>query len=84
MTRKLFTAIILVCMLAGLASAAESDKVLARVGSQDITEREVLEFIQPFGQQAVMLYGSEQGRKMIIDDVITMRLYALDLSLIHI
>ena len=78
MTRKLFTAIILVYMLAGLAAAAETDKVVARVGSQDITERDVLEFIQPFGQQAVMLYGSEQGRKMIIDDVITMRLYALD------
>ena len=78
MTRKLFTAIILVFMLASLAAAAETDKVLARVGSQDITEREVLEFIQPFGQQAIMLYGTEQGRKMIVDDVISMRLYALD------
>lgn len=77
MTRKIFTALILVVMLAFSANAAEPDKVLARVGSQDITERELLEFIQPFGQQALMLYGTEQGRKMILDDVITMRLYAL-------
>ena len=78
MTRRFITAFILVLMLAGLACAAEPDKVVARVNSQDITESEVLEFIKPFGQQAMMLYGSEQGRKMIIDDVISMRLYALE------
>ena len=78
MTRRFITAFILVLMLAGLACAAEPDKVVARVNSQDITESEVLEFIKPFGQQAMMLYGSEQGRKMILDDVISMRLYALD------
>ena len=65
--------------MSAIACGAESgDKVLARVGSDDITESEVLEFIQPFGQQAMMLYATEQGRKMILDDVISMRLYALD------
>ena len=59
-------------------SADITDKVLARVGSHDITESEALEFIKPFGQQAAMLYASEQGRKMVIDDLISMRLYALD------
>lgn len=78
MSRKLFTAFILVLALSAMACAAESEKVLARVGSSDITESEVLEFIKPFGQQAAMLYGTEQGRKMILDDVISMRLYALD------
>ena len=78
MTRKLATAIILVALFAGLACAAEPDKVLARVDSKDITEREVLAFIQPFGQQAIMLYSSEQGKKMIIEDMISMRLFALD------
>lgn len=77
--RRLFTAFVLVMMISSFAFAAdEAPKVVARVGSQDITEAEVLEFIQPFGQQALMLYGSEQGRKMILDDVISMRLYALD------
>ena len=59
-------------------SADITNKVLARVGSHDITESEALEFIKPFGQQAAMLYASEQGRKMVIDDLISMRLYALD------
>lgn len=78
MARKIFAAFILVLSFSFCAWGADSEKVLARVGSEDITESEVLEFIQPFGQQAVMLYGTEQGRKMILDDVIAMRLYALD------
>ena len=80
MTRRIITAIILVLALSSFAYSAETeaDKVLARVNSQDITESELLEFIKPFGQQAMMLYGTEQGRKMILDDVITMRLYAVD------
>lgn len=85
MAKKFLTALILVALLESFAwgavsndKQAENDKVLARVGGHDITESEVLEFIRPFGQQAVMLYGSEQGKKMIIDDVISMRLYALD------
>ena len=78
MLRKIFTALILTLALTVSAYSAEPSKVLVRVGSEDITEAEVLEFIQPFGQQAVMLYGTEQGRKMILDDVISMRLYALD------
>ena len=78
MTRRYLTAFILVLIFATMAVAAEPDKVLARVGSTDITERDAMEFIQPFGQQAMMLYGTEQGRKMIVDDLISMRLYALD------
>ena len=78
MTRKFLTAFILVTMLATISFAAELDKVLARVGSSDITERDALEFIQPFGQQAIMFYGTEQGRKMVLEDLISMRLYALE------
>ena len=81
MTRKFFTALIFTFALMTCAYAAESvsgDKVLARVASQDITESEVLEFIQPFGQQELMMYATEQGRKLILDDVITMRLFAVD------
>lgn len=77
MKQKFFTALILVAAFSSFAFGAEADKVVARVASQDITESEVLEFIKPFGQQAMMLYGSEDGRKMIINDVISMRLFAL-------
>ena len=76
--KKFFMAVIFMSMLAGIAYGAEGDKVLARVNSSDITEAEVLEFIQPLGQQVLMLYGTEQGRRMILDDIISMRLYALD------
>ena len=76
--KKFSAVLIFVLIFASVAFGAEEEKILARVGSQDITESEVLEFIKPFGQQAVMLYGSEQGKKMIIDDVISMRLFALD------
>ena len=78
LTKKFSAALVLVFVLSFSAYAADADKVLARVGSDDITEADVLEFIQPFGQQAVMLYGTEQGRKMILDDVISMRLFAID------
>lgn len=78
MTRKFCVALVLVAVLSFGAYGAEGDKVLARVGSSDITESDALEFIQPFGQQAMMLYGTEQGRKMIVDDLISMRLFALD------
>ena len=68
MTRKILAALVIVLAMSSLLYA-EDAKVLARVGSQDITEEDVLEFIKPFGQQAMMLYGSEEGRKM--------RLYSL-------
>ena len=78
MTRRFIAAIIVTLALAGLAYGAEGSNVLARVNSEDITEAEVLEFIKPYGQQAMMLYNTPQGKKMILDDVISMRLYALD------
>ena len=78
MIRRFIAAITLTLVLTSLAYGAETNKVLARVNSQDITEAEVLEFIQPYGQQAMMLYNTPQGKKMIVDDMISMRLYALD------
>ncbi|MBR0203977.1 MAG: hypothetical protein IJQ56_06410, partial [Synergistaceae bacterium] len=85
MARKIFLSLVITALLANFAYGADvnvnndpAKKVVARVASQDITELEVMLFLQPFGQQAMMLYQSEQGRKMIIDDVISMRLYALE------
>ena len=78
MSRKIFAGLLITLALANFAFAADLNKVVARVNSQAITEREVLLFLQPFGQQALMLYQSEQGRKMVIDDVISLRLFALE------
>ena len=78
MSKKFFAGFIITLIFASCAFAADLDKVVARVNSQDITEREVLLFLQPFGQQALMLYQSPQGRKMVLDDVISLRLFSLE------
>ena len=78
MSKKIFTGFIITLIFASFAFAADLDKVVARVNSQDITEREVLLFLQPFGQQAIMLYQTPQGRKMVLDDVISLRLFAIE------
>ena len=78
MMRKFVTALFIVSLLAGSVMAAEAPKVVARVNSQDITEAEVFEYLQPFGQQAFLMYATPQGKKMIIDDVISLRLFALE------
>ncbi|MBQ4469085.1 MAG: hypothetical protein II917_02970, partial [Synergistaceae bacterium] len=59
MTRKIFRSfmiLMIIALLANFAYAADSDsennpaqKVVARVASQDITELEVMMFLQPFG-----------------------------------
>ena len=59
-----------------------ASKVAARVGSEDITEAEVEAFINSMGaqqaQQMKFFYNTPQGRKMILDQVISMKLYALE------
>ncbi len=80
MTKKflLISLFIMLFVSSAFAEPVSGDKVLARVNGHDITESEALEFIKPFGQQAMMLYSSEKGKKMVIDDLISMRLFALD------
>ena len=64
---------------AGQPEAAEHQpKVLARVNGQDITETDVFQVLQSMGPQAMMMYASPQGRQMILDELISMRLFALE------
>lgn len=53
-------------------------KVLARVEGQDITEEAVMQLLQSMGPQGMMMYGTEQGRQMILEELISVRLFALD------
>ncbi len=88
MTRKFLLALLILAMSFNLACAAEvqnegekapeQPKILARVDGIDITEAEVLQFLQGMGAQAMMFYGTEQGQKMILDEIISLRLFALD------
>lgn len=59
------------------APAGET-KVLARVEGQDITEEAVMQLLQSMGPQGMMMYGTEQGRQMILEELISVRLFALD------
>ena len=60
------------------SAGAQQPKVLARVDGKDITEEEVFQVLQSMGPQAMMMYGSPEGRKMVLDELISMRLFALD------
>ena len=59
-----------------------ASKVAARVGSEDITEAEVEAFINSMGaqqaQQMRLFYSNPQGRRIILDQIISMKLYALE------
>lgn len=58
-----------------------SKVIVARINGEDITEEEVLMFIQSLGQQgqqAMMLYGSPQGRSMILNEILSVKLFALE------
>ena len=57
---------------------AGEPKVLARVEGQDITEEAVMQLLQSMGPQGMMMYGTEQGRQMILEELISVRLFALD------
>ena len=86
MIKKFLLAVLILAMSVNLVYAAENEnenapeqpKILARVNGVDITEAEILQFLQGMGAQAMMFYGTEQGRQMILDEFISLRLFALD------
>ena len=80
MRKILFLILTFILCFNSICFSAEVDapKVLARVNGEDITEAEIMPFLLSLGGQAMMLYNSEQGRKMIIDEIISIRLFALD------
>ena len=61
----------------GAAPVKDPEKVLARVEGQEIREKEVDQVLTAAGPQAAMMYDNEQGRKMILDDLVSARLLAL-------
>ncbi len=73
-----FTFIFIPALHAEESKDVSETKVLARVNGIDITENEILQFLQGMGPQAIMFYGTEQGKKMVLDEFISLRLFALD------
>lgn len=72
----------LLCELVVWAAEAQEvqqeNRVLARVDGQEITEADVLGVLQSMGPQGMMMYGSPEGRRAILDELISMRLLALE------
>ena len=60
-------------------ASAEKDpeRVLAVVDGQEIREKDVDQLLMSAGPQAAMMYDNEQGRKMILDELIAGHLFAL-------
>jgi peptidyl-prolyl cis-trans isomerase C len=52
------------------------ERVLAKVDGHEIKEKDVEQIIQMAGAQGAV-YDNEQGRKAILDELVTMRLFAL-------
>jgi len=59
------------------ADARDPQRVLARVEGHEIREEHVDQLLSAAGPQAMMLYNNEQGRKMVLDELIASRLFAL-------
>ena len=85
---KALAVLLAASLCAGAAWAEEKggskpeQKVAARVDGVDITEEEVAAFINSLGgqqaQQMKLFYNDPQGRKIILDQIISMKLYALE------
>ena len=74
-----------VLLAAGLAWAAQTEpeakadpeKVLAKVADQEIREKDVDQIIRAMGPQGAMMYDNPQGRKAVLDELVSMNLFAL-------
>lgn len=54
------------------------NKVLATVGGREITEMDVNRLIESLGPQRAMQFQSEEGRKRILEELISQELFYLD------
>lgn len=79
----LLTAILLVTAAGAVFAASDQEKktdpekVLARVEGQEIKEKDVEQILEMMGPQGTMMYNNPEGRKAILDELVSMRLFAL-------
>lgn len=60
------------------AEPANESRVLARVEGAEITEAEIDAMLQSMGPQGMMMYGNPQGRQAILNELVSVQLYALE------
>ena len=81
--------VLVVLMGAGLAWAAQTqpetkdapkadpEKVLAKVADREIREKDIDQVIRMMGPQGAMMYDNPQGRRAVLDELVSMHLFAL-------
>ncbi len=59
------------------APKADPEKVLAKVADRDIREKDIDQVIRMMGPQGAMMYDNPQGRRAVLDELVSMHLFAL-------
>ena len=59
------------------APKADPEKVLAKVANQEIREKDIDQVIRMMGPQGAMMYDNPQGRRAVLDELVSMHLFAL-------
>ena len=59
------------------APKADPERVLAKVADREIREKDVDQVIRMMGPQGAMMYDNPQGRRAVLDELVSMHLFAL-------
>ena len=59
------------------APKTDPEKVLAKVADREIREKDIDQVIRMMGPQGAMMYDNPQGRKAVLDELVSMHLFAL-------
>ena len=59
------------------APKTDPEKVLAKVADREIREKDIDQVIRMMGPQGAMMYDNSQGRKAVLDELVSMHLFAL-------
>ncbi len=74
---KTLFALAVAVLLASAATAVEEDKVVATVGPEKITESQLTIALAALPPQQRAYYGNPEGRKALLDELISFHLFAL-------
>ena len=59
------------------APKTDPEKVLAKVADREIREKDIDQVIRMMGPQGAMMYDNPQGRKAVLDELVSRHLFAL-------
>ena len=59
------------------APKTDPEKVLAKVADREIREKAIDQVIRMMGPQGAMMYDNPQGRRAVLDELVSMHLFAL-------